>query len=125
MGTRKALQFANDRKRLQADRSIPFTATVASVNTPVSVWTPSSATARFRFMGAAFSTSIASVAPSFKDGSAPSAFYSPGKFNAVNQSVERWLGRGYLSASANNDLRIDSDVPGATFTGSVFGREEP
>lgn len=124
MATRKALQFANDRRFLQPDRVIPFTASVASIGTPAVVWTPSD-NARFRMMGVSFSTSVASAALSFKDGSAPSAFYSPGKTNAANLSIERWLGRGYLSASANNTLRVDSDVPGVTFTGAVFGREEP
>lgn len=123
MGTRAFRQAAQANQILQPDRHIPFKVTVASVGTPAVIWAPSGPNARFRMMGVNYSTSIASVSAAFKDGTA-SAFLTAGKTDVANKQVEINLGRGYLSGTDTNSLRIDSDIAGVTFTGTVYGREE-
>lgn len=104
----------------------PFSAAVASVGTPVTVWTPATGQ-RFRLMGWSF-TSGGTGAAVFKEASVAvsigSLFTAPaGAANVVVNSPP--LGNGIFAASRNNQLVLDSTVAGITYSGTVFGTEEP
>ena len=105
---------------------LPFSAAVASVGTPVVVWTPASGR-RFRLMGWAY-TSGGTGAAVFKEASVAvsigSLWTNPaGAANVVVNSPPG-LVNGILAASRNNPLVVDSTVAGITYTGTVFGAEE-
>lgn len=123
MGTRAVRLAATATQVLQPDRQVPFSVTVASVGTPAVIWAPEQPNSRFRFMGADFSTSVASVCVGFKDSTA-SAFYVSPKVDSAAKPYTVNLGRGYLSSADGNSLRVDCDVAGVAIRGTVFGREE-
>ena len=102
-----------------------FTAAVASVGTPVVVWTPATGM-RWRVLGYTLSASAAGQAI-FKEASVAasvgSRFGTP-RFAANGAANSPPLGNGFAAASRNNQLVIDSDTAAVTYTGTVFGIEE-
>lgn len=103
-----------------------FSAAVASVGTPVVVWTPATGN-RFRLMGWSYSSGGTGAAV-FKEASVAvsvgSLWTNPSTaLNVVVNSPPN-LANGIFAASRNNPLVVDSTVAGITYTGTVFGTEE-
>ena len=102
----------------------PFSVSVVSLGIgPQTVWTPTTASKRFRVMGFAV-TSDKACQVNFKDGTVASFWATPALVANTPFGVAD-LGDGYLSASANNLLRLDvsASVP-VVLTGMLWGREE-
>lgn len=101
----------------------PFSVSVVSLGIgPQTVWTPTN-NRRFRIMGFSI-TSDKAAQVNFKDGTVASFWATPALVANTPFGILD-LGDGYLSASANNLLRLDvsTGVPVA-LTGMVWGREE-
>ena len=96
-------------------------AVAVTAGTPVSIWTPSLATNKFRLLGFVVSLTVAGSVI-LKDNTteilrtgllaANTAFQMPG------------LANGYLSTTANNQLMMDVTATGSV-SGFVFGYEDP
>ena len=103
----------------------PFRVTVASIGTPATIWNPPTGS-RFRVLGYTISGTAADYAIFRESGVASGGFQfntAQGAINAVQNSPELW--NGLLGASLNTALVLDTGVAGTTWTGTVFGTEEP
>lgn len=96
-----------------------FIAAVA-IGTETTVWTPTTATLRFRLTGAVISVS-ANASIIFKDNTAGATIFQTPVLLA-NTPFILDLGEGMLSAAANNVLTATASAA-ANLTGTLFGRE--
>src|SRR3990167_2230150 len=137
--TRRVINTANPQPVVKVDERLyieaaqrtpaifrPFAAAVASVGTPVVVWTPSTGT-RFRLLGWSYSSGGTGAAV-FKEASVAvsvgSLWTNPSTALNVVVNNPPNLVNGIFAASRNNPLVVDSTVAGITYTGTVFGTEE-
>lgn len=129
-GSQPVHKVGPDLQREQAFRTPttfkPFTAAVASVGTPVVVWTPATGS-RFRLMGWSY-TAGGTGAAVFKEASVAASVGSlwtnpAGAANVIVNSPPG-LVNGIFAASRNNPLVVDSTIAGITYTGTIFGTEE-
>ncbi len=97
----------------------PVAAVAVTAGTPVNLWTPASGK-KFRLMGFALSLSVAG-AVILKDAAAELA-RTPSMAAGIGL-VSPPMGNGYLSAAADNILKIDVTATGSV-NGYVFGTEE-
>lgn len=113
--------------QLQPTTFKPFSVTVASVGTPQTLWTPATGL-RWRVMGWEISTPSASKAV-FKEASVAAAvgtrYVTATLPNAGTPLTSPYLYNGFTAASRNNQLVLDSDTAGVSYSGTVFGIEEP
>jgi hypothetical protein len=100
----------------------PIAPTAVTAATGITVWTPTSAK-KFRLLGWALSVTVAGEII-FGDNAVGTVIARTGLLPAaIAQQAPPNLGNGFLSAAANNVLKLDVTVS-ATVQGFVFGTEE-
>jgi hypothetical protein len=98
--------------------------TSITAGTPLAVWTPTSGK-KFRLMGYTLGATVAAAQAFFVEGAGNTATGVATPVLAIGgpPAVAPQIGDGYLSAAADNVLKIDVSAT-ATIAGSVWGTEE-
>lgn len=108
-------------ERLRVANTFKTLAAVAiTAGTPVIVWTPT-AGKKFRLLGYSLSLSVAGAV--ILDDVAAEFIRTPLMAAGVGTSSPAPMGNGFLSAAANNTLKLDVTATGSV-SGFVFGTEE-